>query len=71
MDNFKDFVEMLKTGGPAVSAALFLWAWWDAKKENKTLQKELLALSVAQVKATIKMEAALLALKDVIDRILK
>ena len=71
MDNIKEMVTLISTGGPAVTAALFLWCWWNEKKENRALQKELLALSVSQVRASTKMEAAMIALKDVIDRLMQ
>lgn len=70
MDNVKELVGLIATGGPAVLATIFLWAWWNERKENRALQKSLLALSIAQIKASTKLESAMVALKDVIRRAL-
>ena len=70
MENFDEIVKLLQTSGPAVVAVLLLYVWWDSRKENKVLQQEIIKIANEQIRATTKVESALISLKEVIDRFL-
>ena len=70
MENFDEIVKLLQTSGPAVVAVLLLYVWWDSRKENKVLQQEIIKIANEQIRATTKVESALVSLKEVIDRFL-
>ena len=58
--------ELLKLGVPWIVSAIFIWLFYDERKNNKTLADKLFELGMAQVKKDTEVHQALqLVQKDV------
>lgn len=74
MDNdFTSVAAWLQATGPYGLVAVLGWAFWrvNEKKDNelKALHEKIIVLAEAQTAAVIKVEAALVALRDAIDEL--
>lgn len=65
------FAEILQATGPYGLVAVLGWAFWriNEKKDRelKALHEKIVALAEAQTAAIVKVEAALVALRDAIN----
>lgn len=58
--------ELLKLGAPWIISAIFIWLFYDERKNNKALADKLFDLGMAQVKKDTEVHQALqLVQKDV------
>jgi hypothetical protein len=74
MDNeFSSVAAWLQATGPYGLVAVLGWAFWrvNEKKDHelKALHEKIIVLAEAQTAAVIKVEAALVALRDAIDEL--
>ena len=74
MDNeFTSVAAWLQATGPYGLVAVLGWAFWRVNekkdRELKTLHEKIVELAEAQTAAVIKVEAALIALRDAIDEL--
>jgi hypothetical protein len=74
MDNeFTSVAAWLQATGPYGLVAVLGWAFWRVNekkdRELKALHEKIVVLAEAQTAAVIKVEAALVALRDAIDEL--
>ena len=74
MDNeFTSVAAWLQATGPYGLVAVLGWAFWRVNekkdRELKALHEKIVELAEAQTAAVIKVEAALIALRDAIDEL--
>jgi hypothetical protein len=74
MDNeFTSVAAWLQATGPYGLVAILGWAFWRVNekkdRELKALHEKIVVLAEAQTAAVIKVEAALVALRDAIDEL--
>ena len=74
MDNeFTSVTAWLQATGPYGLVAVLGWAFWRVNekkdRELKALHEKIVVLAEAQTAAVIKVEAALVALRDAIDEL--
>ena len=63
--------KLLVEGGPVAFMGLAIAAWAWERKENKELQKAILALATAQTEAVIRYESSLVSFKELLSAIIK
>jgi len=71
-DSMEDFqsvttlINILKTGGPVVTAALFFWLYLHERRYAQALNDKILDLAVRSAENTAEQTGALMALREVI-----
>ena len=59
-------VDLLKTGGPAVTAVLFFWLYLQERRYSQALNAKILEIAVHSAEHTAAHSAALASLREVI-----
>jgi len=71
VEGLSSIAQMLQATGPYGLVAVLGWAFWRVNekkdRELKALLSNIVALAEAQTAAIVKVEAALVALRDVIE----
>jgi hypothetical protein len=71
VEGFSSIAQMLQATGPYGLVAILGWAFWRVNekkdRELKVLGEKVVAMAEAQTAAIIKVEAALVALRDAIE----
>lgn len=71
MNEFSDIANWLQATGPYVLVAILGWAFWRINERKDAALRELYErvaeMGRAQTEATVKVEAALLAIKEAIE----
>lgn len=58
--------QALQTGGPYVLVAILGWAYWKKDRQLSELYCKLIELTEVHTRATIQMEQAITALRDLL-----